>query len=266
MNASEPNELSVIAPCYNEAGNIPDLVRRILTALECVQGNGELVLVDDGSADGTWEAIVGRGMADTRVRGVRHTLNQGIECAWRSGLGALRGRLVCLIDGDLQNRPEDIPRLYASFVKGGVDLVQAVRRASAELHRHRVFTRGLNFILNLAFGSRLRDGKSGFVLCNRDTLSLLLAHRFHYRYYQAFIGAAAVARGLRVAEVDTAFEPRRHGQSFLARFPLRVSLRILWELIKFRVEAWMSPGPVESTKPNGEAVAALPRSHGCVSL
>lgn len=231
-------ELSVIAPCYNERENVAALTERTLAILRRAGIDGELVLVDDGSMDGTWKEISRLGEVEPRVRGVRHPVNRGIEAGWRSGLGAARGRLVCLIDADLQNRPEDVPRLFAALARGDADMAQGVRNPSTELHRHRIFTRGLNWVLNTTFGSRLRDGKSGFLMCRRETLRELLTHRYVYRYFQSFIGAAAVSRGLRIAEVDTVFEPRLHGQSFLSRFPIAVSLRIVWELCKFRVETW----------------------------
>jgi phenylacetate-CoA ligase len=174
--------------------------------------------------------------ADARVRGVRHPQNRGIAPAWRSGLQAARGSLICLIDADLQNRPEDIARLYHAYTDGGADVVQGVRRPVCTLHRHRLFTSGLNALLNVAFRTRLKDNKSGFLLCAREALAVILQHRFTYRYFQAFVGVAAAARRLSIKEIDTTFDPRRNGVSFLARFPIRASLRIVWELLKFRTE------------------------------
>lgn len=228
--------LSVIAPCYNEAANVAVLAERTLAAMDRDAINAELVLVDDGSTDATWDHILMQQQRDSRVRGVRHETNQGIEGGWRSGLAAARGELVCLIDADLQNRPEDISLLLASFRRGAGDVIQGVRHAAGDLSRHRFFTRGLNAVLNAVCGTKLRDHKSGFILCGRKTLEITLRHRYDYRYFQALIGAAAAGRGFRIAEVDTTFDPRLRGQSFLPRFPIRASLIILWELLKFRRE------------------------------
>ena len=123
-------------------------------------------------------------------------------------------------------------------MKGEGAVIQAVRHAASTMHRHRLFTRGLNGFLNLICNTHLRDHKSGFILCERQTLTNILHHRFRYRYYQALIGAAAAARGYSIAEVDTIFDPRLRGESFLPRFPIRASVRIVWELVKFRVELW----------------------------
>ncbi len=232
---SEAIALSVIAPCYNEEGNVAELCRRALAVLDELGIAGELVLVDDGSKDRTWQEIEAAAARDGRVRGVRHDHNRGIEGGWQSGLAAARGALVCLIDSDLQNRPEDIARLFRRFEEEQPDLVQAVRHPR-KVRSRRVFSRGLNTLLNVAFGMSLRDNKSGFVVCRPDTLRELLVHRYRYRYFQSFIGAAAGVRGLSVAEVDTEFEPRHAGESFLSNYPLRVSLRVFAELVKYRFE------------------------------
>jgi phenylacetate-CoA ligase len=232
---SESPALSVIAPCYNEEGNVAELVRRTLATFDDANIHGELVLVDDGSKDTTWERITAAMRDEDRVVGVQHTINKGIEGGWHSGLEAARGDLICLIDSDLQNRPEDVAHMYAAYQREDPDLVQAVRHPK-NVHSRRMFSRGLNHLLNAAFGMDLRDNKSGFILCGRELMSELLQHRYRYRYFQSFIGAAAGVRGLRIAEIDTNFEPRQAGESFLSEFPVRVSLRIVGELAKFRWE------------------------------
>jgi len=104
-------ELSVIAPCYNEEHNVETLVRRTLDTFKAMGVRGELVLIDDGSRDRTWERITEAMEAHPQeVRGVRHIKNRGIEGGWSSGLDNASADVICLIDSDLQNRPEDIQR------------------------------------------------------------------------------------------------------------------------------------------------------------
>ncbi len=232
---SAPPVLSVIAPCYNEEGNVGELVRRTLAMFDAANIEGELILVDDGSKDATWQRITEAMQTQERVVGVAHALNKGIEGGWHSGLEAARGKWVCLIDSDLQNRPEDVARLYEAYRREQPDMVQAVRNPK-NVHTRRIFSRALNHLLNVTFDMDLRDNKSGFILCGRDLMRELLAHRYAYRYFQSFIGAAAGVRGLRITEVDTDFEPRQVGVSFLSDFPLKVSLRIVRELLMFRWE------------------------------
>lgn len=230
--------LSVIAPCLNEQDNIKPLVARTLAVFDDLGIAAELLLIDDGSKDRTWDAITDQAERDDRVHGVRHDCNLGIEAAWKNGLHAARGELVCLIDSDLQNRPEDIANLYKTYLRDVPDMVQAVRHPANGVRRLHLFSRGLNALLNLTFWMRLRDNKSGFVLCRPDVLSSVLQHRYGYRYFQSFIGVSAASKRLSIAEVDTEFEPRHSGRSFLSRLPVAVSLRIVYELFKFRVETW----------------------------
>jgi phenylacetate-CoA ligase len=240
--------LSVIAPCFNEEANIDLLVRRTLAAFETMDVAAELILVDDGSRDRTWDRITACEQSAACVRGVRHLANRGMEAAWRTGLNAAEGGLVCLIDSDLQNRPEDITALYAAYQQGAGHVIQAVRHPAAGVSRIRHFSRGLNLMLNWIFGMKARDNKSGFILCRRDVLADVLQHRFSYRYFQCLLGAAIHARGYRLAEVDTIFEPRHGGQSFLSIFPFWVSLRTAGELLKFRLETWLWPRPAALPK------------------
>lgn len=231
--------LSVIAPCFNEAGNVVELAARTLTTFDRAGIDGELILIDDGSADATWSEIERAARRDSRIRGFRHTVNRGIEAGWRTGMVGAGGRLLCLIDSDLQNRPEDVATLHARHRAGGCDLVQGVRRSVDPPWGRLLMTRGLNLLLNVLFGMNARDNKSGFLLGTRHAFEVMLRHRFAYRYFQAFVGVSARARGLVVAEIDTEFAPRARGRSFLSAMPFRAITRLLWETIKFRVELWL---------------------------
>lgn len=254
-------ELSVIAPCFNEEENIDPLVDRTLATFDRLAIPAELLVVDDGSSDATWKQISQRANDDSRVVGVQHPVNLGIEGAWQSALKQARGELVCLIDGDLQNRPEDIARLYEAYRRNETaDLIQGVRNPAAGVRRLLLYSRALNFALNASFGMKRSDNKSGFVLCRREVMSDILTHRYRYRYFQSFIGVSAGARGYSTFEVDTVFDQRAAGQSFLASFPVSVSLRILWELLKFRVESLGVSAGVAERASAGAARAASPPS------
>lgn len=230
--------LSVVAPCFNEADNLPELVARCRRVLSSKGLAGEIVLVDDGSDDSTRDVILElEGAFPGEVRAELHEKNLGIEAAWRTGLRAARGEYVCFIDADLQNQPEDIARLYAAMGSTDTDLVQGTRSHIGRHDRVRAaLSVGLNWMLNLAFGIAARDAKSGFVLARREVLEEILRHRYRYRYFQTFITVAARARGFRVSEVETLFEPRIHGESFLVRFPAAVVLLCLIDVAKALLE------------------------------
>lgn len=210
--------VSIVAPCLNEEGNVRELVARLIRAANAREVDAEVVLIDDGSTDRTWEVIRQLEVENMgAVTSVRHLSNRGIPHGWISGVSASRGQLVCLIDADLQNPPEEVFRLLDCFRSGDYDLVRGIRVPVAKSSFSRVLmSRTLNSLLNLVFGMKSRDNKSGFVLGPRQVLLDLVHHRGHYEHFQTFIGVAAHSRGLRVEEIDTPFEDRRSGFSFLA--------------------------------------------------
>jgi dolichol-phosphate mannosyltransferase len=117
--------LSVVAPVFNEHGTLAELHRRLTAALATL-GSYEIVLVDDGSTDGSWDALLGLAARDPRVRLLKLSRNFGHQAALSAGLDAARGDAVVLMDADLQDPPELIPRLVETW-REGFDVVYAVR-------------------------------------------------------------------------------------------------------------------------------------------
>jgi dolichol-phosphate mannosyltransferase len=117
-----PGTLSVVAPVYNNEGSLDELVARTLRVFDEVGVAGELVLVDDGSGDGSWKRIVAASEADARVVGVKLSRNFGQHPAIAAGLQRAGGDHIVLMDADLQDRPEEIPRLLEPF-RDDVDVV-----------------------------------------------------------------------------------------------------------------------------------------------
>jgi len=229
--------LSVVAPCFNEALNLPELVERLNRTFERKRIDGEIVLVNDGSRDDTGAVIDALARQHANVVAVHHETNRGIEAGWRSGLQAAQGIYVCFIDADLQHLPEDVPRLLREIQYSHADLVQGYRSTVGRLRDSRyILSKGLNFLLNTLFGMKLRDNKCGFVLSRKEVLEDALAHRFRYRYFQTFITVSAVCKGYSVRSIETMFESRLLGESFLARFPLRAVLWSFVDLAKALVE------------------------------
>jgi dolichol-phosphate mannosyltransferase len=128
--------LSVVAPIYNERESVEELWRRLTPALATL-GPYEIVLVDDGSTDGTWEALRDLAVRDEHLRLLRLSRNFGHQIALTAGLDAARGEAVVLIDGDLQDPPELIPELVARW-REGFDVVYAVRERRAGESRLRL--------------------------------------------------------------------------------------------------------------------------------
>src|SRR5918996_6010519 len=112
-------DVSVVVTLYNEAGSIEELYSRTVAALDPGPRTFELIVVDDGSTDGTFAALERIHRSDPRVRAVRFKRNFGQHPAMHAGLVRARGDIVVTMDGDLQNAPEDIPRLVEAVEGGG---------------------------------------------------------------------------------------------------------------------------------------------------
>ncbi len=209
--------LSVIVPCLDEELNVPELARRVLETFDAGGVDGELLLVDDGSRDATWQRIEELASCHPhRVVGVRHEGNRGIAAAWKTGLAASRGELVAVMDADLQYQPEDLLRLHRELESHDVDIVQGYRSLAFRERGGRYWlSRGLNALLNTTFGMQLRDNKSGFFMCKRTVMRDLLGYEKRYRYWQTFVMVAARTKGYSIREVEALFESRRAGKSFL---------------------------------------------------
>ncbi len=115
---AERPELSVVVPAFNEEENVVPLCQRLAAALEGVVRDFEVVLVDDGSRDATWQRIAELTATDPRVRGIRFARNFGHQAAVTAGVDAARGEAVVIIDADLQDPPEVVPALVAKWREG----------------------------------------------------------------------------------------------------------------------------------------------------
>ncbi|AYF98343.1 glycosyltransferase [Protaetiibacter intestinalis] len=218
--AEEPRpELSVVVPCLNEEATVVALLERIDASLSDAGLSYEVVFVDDGSTDSTWERLteLAASSPEGRVTIERHAENQGIPNAWNTGVARACGSYVVLIDADLQNSPADIPRLYAALQESHADVVQGYRSHIERQDGFRLFSsKVLNWLLNVSFGDHAKDNKSGFVLAPRLVMLEILHHERRYHHFQTFIRVAARARGYTVTEIETLFFPRYAGTSFLA--------------------------------------------------
>lgn len=135
----ERPELSVVVPAFNEEENVDAMYRRVITALAERVDEIELVYVDDGSTDATWDRIVQLAREDERVRGVRFARNFGHQAALTAGVDAARGQAVVIIDGDLQDPPEVIPEMVSRW-REGYEVVFGQREAREGETRFKLLT------------------------------------------------------------------------------------------------------------------------------
>jgi glycosyltransferase involved in cell wall biosynthesis len=201
--------LSVVVPLFNERQNVEPLVAAVRLALESV-GPWELVLVDDGSSDGTADVAGELAAADGRVRLVRLARNYGQTSAMQAGFDFARGSVVVSMDGDLQNDPEDIPALVAKLHEG-FDLVTGYRvRRQDRLLTRKVPSWVGNRLIQLITGVTIRDNGCSLKAYRRELLDRLHLYSDMHRFIPA---VAASTAGARIAEIPVRHHPRRMGSS-----------------------------------------------------
>jgi len=235
-------DLSVIAPCLNEEKNLPELVSRILNTFDKRGINGEVILINDGSVDGTGAVIDELAGRDERVHSLHQRLTMGIAEAWRAGIAQASGLFVCFIAADLQNLPEDIWRLYREIRTTKSDIIQGRRSSIGRVKNGRyILSRSLNLLLNILFGIRQfgptdNYNKSEFIIATKHIMEELLHPRYRYRHYHAFITLAARSRGYSIRQIETLYQSRRWGMSHIPRFPVHYILETLRDTVKALLE------------------------------
>jgi undecaprenyl-phosphate 4-deoxy-4-formamido-L-arabinose transferase len=217
----------VVVTLYDEATTVDELHRRVVEAL----GNRrfELVFVDDGSSDDTWAHVERLHDADPRVRGVRFKRNFGQHPAMHAGLARARGEIVVTMDGDLQNQPEDIPRLVAA-VEAGADVASGRRAARHDSWGRTLPSRLINGMLRRFTGVAISDFGCAFNAYRRSAFEPMLPAIGKQKFTKALI----LAGGASVVEVDVG-HTRRQGSSRYS--PLRLTRLALHVLAGF----WPQP-------------------------
>src|SRR5512146_1867635 len=149
--------ISVVIPLFNEAENLADLHRQLTASLAATGRSYELILVDDGSTDGTRQALLALEASDPRVAAVLLRRNFGQTAAFSAGFDRSRGDLVVTSDGDLQNDPADIPALVAKLEKDDLDMVCGWRRQRHDPLSKRIPSFFANRLISWGTGVRLHD-------------------------------------------------------------------------------------------------------------
>jgi glycosyltransferase involved in cell wall biosynthesis len=236
-------ELSLVVPLYNEEENLPDLVREIRAALDSIGPTApawELLLVDDGSTDGSLATMRRLAAGEPRLRLLRHRRNSGQSAALATGFRRARGRIVVTIDGDLQNDPADIPRLLAELERG-FDVVSGVRVDRRDSWTRRASSRVANAVRNWATDEAITDVGCSLKAYRRE----YLAHLPMFGGMHRFLPTLVRWNGARVTEIPVRHRPRLHG---VAKYGignrLFRALADLWAVRWMRTR-WIDPRDVE---------------------
>jgi glycosyltransferase involved in cell wall biosynthesis len=203
--------LSICVPVYNEAVNIPLLHDAIAKVIDAHGIDAEILLVDDGSTDGSWPAIEAAVAKDPRVRGLKFRINCGETAASDAGLRAARGTYVMTMDADLQNDPVDIPKFIEKLAEGW-DCVCGTRvatRGEGDKFIRVASSRIANWVRNKLSDENISDAGCTYRAFKRECVSKLKLYRGLHR----FIPTLLKMEGYTVAEIPVTNNPRLHGES-----------------------------------------------------
>ena len=237
--------LSVVAPLYNESQNVRPLVEWTLQALELYPHAFEIILVDDGSQDDTWDQV--RAVAaDPRVHGLNLGRNVGQTAAMMAGFDHARGQVIVSLDGDLQNDPRDIPALVHKLEEG-YDLVCGWRRQRQDkLLLRRVPSWVANWLIRRLTGVPITDNGCSLKAYRRELLDRMPLYAEQHR----FIPALSASVGARIAEMPVRHHARRFGES---KYGLSRTLKVLADLLTLKMITTFRSRPLV-----GFAVAGIP--------
>jgi undecaprenyl-phosphate 4-deoxy-4-formamido-L-arabinose transferase len=227
VDAPPAPELSVVITVFNEAGSLEELCRRAVAALD--GRDFELIFVDDGSSDGSFGVVERLHEEDARIHGVRLKRNFGQHPAMHAGLVRARGEIVVTMDGDLQNPPEDLPKLIAA-VEAGSDVASGRRAARRDSWGRTLPSRLINGMLRRFTGVAISDFGCAFNAYRRNAVEPVLGAIGKQKFTKALV----LSTGASVVEVDVGHAARAGASRYS---PLRLVSTALAVLAGF----WPQP-------------------------
>ncbi len=213
-NGDRAADISLLVPVKNEVASLKQLTAEVVAAMDSrpagqpAGDRWELVFVDDGSTDGSWDEIIRLSTQDSRVRGVRQRRNFGKSAALAAGFAVSTGRIIVTLDGDLQDDPAEIPGMITRLSEPA-DLVAGYKAQRRDPLGKRLPSKVFNFFTGAVTGLRLKDHNCGLKVARREVFENTPLYGEMHRYFAAI----SHAQGFRVVEQAVHHRPREHGSS-----------------------------------------------------
>jgi glycosyltransferase involved in cell wall biosynthesis len=225
-------KLSVVVPVYNERNTLVEILRR-MRAVELPDGiEREIIVVDDGSTDGTRDVL--KQLGDSTVRVLMHDFSRGKGAAVRTAFEHTSGEYVLVQDADLEYDPEDWPKLLAPVIRGRARVVYGSRFTGERrnmLFLHWVGNRMLSLTTNILYNTTLSDMETCYKLIDADLLAQLRLRADHFDI-EPEITAKILRRGIRIYEVPISYAGREFDEG--KKITWRDGFAALWTLVKYR--------------------------------
>ena len=203
-------DISVVVPAYNEAGSITELSEWISRVMEAHGYRYEILIVDDGSNDHTWEAICDIATKNARVKGIRFNRNYGKSAALNAGFKQAAGAVVITLDADLQDSPDEIPELYRMVKEEGYDLVSGWKKKRRDPISKRWPSRFFNFVTRKISGIKIHDFNCGLKAYRNEVVKHINVYGEMHRY----IPVIAKWQGYtNIGEKEVEHHPRKYGKT-----------------------------------------------------
>jgi len=230
--SSLPNSLSIVIPVYNERETLSEILKRVEEA-PTLGLEREIILVDDGSTDGTRDLL--ETLRD-RYRVILHERNRGKGAALRTGFQNATADLVIVQDADLEYDPMDYPRLLRPFLESQADVVYGSRFVGGESHRvcffwHTVANKSLTLLSNMFTNLNLTDMEVCYKVFRREIIQQISLKEERFGFEPEVTAKIAKIRGLRIYEVGIAYHGRTYEEG--KKIGLRDALRAVWCILKY---------------------------------
>jgi len=201
-------DISVVVPLYNEEESVPELLEWIARVMEKNGYSYEVILVDDGSSDGSWEVIQKQSAIYNNIRGIRFRRNYGKSAALYCGFEVASGNVVITMDADLQDSPEEIPGLYNMIINERYDMVSGWKKERHDPLSKTIPSRVFNFTARITTGIKLHDFNCGLKAYRKDVVKSIEVYGEMHRYLPVMVKKAGFSE---IGEKIVEHRKRKYG-------------------------------------------------------
>lgn len=203
-----PLEISIVSPLLNESESLPELEKWIRTVMEQHQFTYEVIFVDDGSTDNSWDVIQELSAQNPNVKGIKFRRNYGKSAALHEGFSFTRGRVVITMDADLQDSPDEIPELYRMITEDNFDIVSGWKKKRYDPITKTIPTKLYNGVTRLMSGIKLHDMNCGLKAYKSEVVKSIEVYGEMHRYIPVIAKAAGFKK---IGEKVVQHQARKYG-------------------------------------------------------